>query len=273
MESIVVNTCNYIIVDNNSLNIEQLIDLYPNNIISLNENLGIASAQNIGIKYAKENNADYVWLSDQDTIYPDNYIESTSILIQDLLSSNKEFAVIGPSFIERNRNKIQPFIQFSPFSKKIYANSELINASQLIASGMVIPINMFSIIGYKNEDLFIDWVDLEWCWRASKKGYYIIGNGKVVIEHTLGDEMIPVFGKLISIRSPFRHYFIIRNGIYLALYSKDINIYMKSEIFIKSLIWLIVYPMLAKENKLQHLKATFLGLYHGIFAKLGSFKQ
>lgn len=98
MESIVVNTCNYIIVDNNSLNIEQLIDLYPNNIISLNENLGIASAQNIGIKYAKENNADYVWLSDQDAIYPDNYIESTSILIQDLLSSNKEFAVIGPSF-------------------------------------------------------------------------------------------------------------------------------------------------------------------------------
>ena len=43
-------------------------------LITLNENVGIAKAQNIGIKRALENRADFVLVSDQDTFYPDNYV-------------------------------------------------------------------------------------------------------------------------------------------------------------------------------------------------------
>jgi len=43
-----------------------------------------------------------------------------------------------------------------------------------------------------NEDLFIDWVDFEWCWRARKKGYKIIGNANVVITHQLGDAAVTI---------------------------------------------------------------------------------
>jgi len=43
-------------------------------IIYLMENKGIAYAQNIGIKKAMEDEADYIILSDQDTVYPENYV-------------------------------------------------------------------------------------------------------------------------------------------------------------------------------------------------------
>jgi len=43
-------------------------------IIYLMENKGIAYAQNIGIKKAIEDEADYIILSDQDTVYPENYV-------------------------------------------------------------------------------------------------------------------------------------------------------------------------------------------------------
>lgn len=43
-------------------------------VIYLNDNMGISYAQNIGIKKSLENKSDFIVLSDQDTIYPDNYI-------------------------------------------------------------------------------------------------------------------------------------------------------------------------------------------------------
>ena len=43
-------------------------------LITLNENVGIAKTQNIAIKGDLENKADFILLSDQDTFYPDNYI-------------------------------------------------------------------------------------------------------------------------------------------------------------------------------------------------------
>jgi rhamnosyltransferase len=44
-------------------------------IVYLNDNYGIAYAQNVGIKKALEEEADFILLSDQDTIYPLDYVE------------------------------------------------------------------------------------------------------------------------------------------------------------------------------------------------------
>jgi len=66
-----------IIIIDNTPNKDINLEKIKNDIIEiiyLENNLGIAKAQNIGIKKALENSYDYIMLSDQDTIYPGNYI-------------------------------------------------------------------------------------------------------------------------------------------------------------------------------------------------------
>jgi len=266
-----VNSTNIIIVDNGSLKSRVIKERFNNNIfISLPKNIGIASAQNIGIKKAMEMGAEYIWLSDQDTFYPADYLEKMDACIQQLKTKNIKFSVIGPAYIELNRNKLQPFIKFNPFSEKIFPKKGIVNLiSHTISSGMIIPVEVFKIVGFKDESLFIDWVDFEWCWRSIIKGYQVVGNGDITIQHTFGDEVVSFFGKKIIIRSPFRHYFMIRNGIYLSLYSNDMTVPMRLEVFLKTTLWMFIFPLWSRKDKVEHFKATFLGFFHGLIARLG----
>ena len=71
-------------------------------LITLNENVGIAKAQNIGIKIALKNKADFILLSDQDTFYPDNYI-AKMFEVYSKIENKEKVAAIVPDFIELNR--------------------------------------------------------------------------------------------------------------------------------------------------------------------------
>ena len=166
--------------------------LGENNIelITLNENVGIARAQNIGIKKALENKTDFVLLSDQDTFYPEKYADRM-LEIYFNLSNKDKVATLAPDFIvPKNGRTRGGFILFDKDSVTVIRpESGCDQISQAIASGMVIPSEVFNNIGFMKEDLFIDSVDSEWCWRARARGYEIIGCADVVIEHCLGGKI------------------------------------------------------------------------------------
>ena len=270
LEGILTNTKNITIIDNGSSNIDDIRNIKINfNLISLGNNIGVAAAQNIGIKSALSKGADYIWLSDQDTIYPHDYIENICLCIKELEQRGVNYSVIGPSFIDAFNNQVQPFIKYTPFSQRIIPEKGINFVSQLISSGMIIPKLVFDHVGYKREDLFIDWVDFEWCWRSTVMGYNVIGCGDTVIRHTLGDQMVVFLGKEITLRSPFRRYFFVRNAIYLSLYSNAIPIPARVQIFIQTALWMFVYVLSSKNNKFNYLQASLLGFFHGIMAKLG----
>ncbi len=273
--NIAKNNVKIVIIDNGSANIgeiEAIANQYGSiSTIKIDSNIGIAAAQNKGIAFALDNNADMLWFSDQDTIYTENYINDMSKCIASISDGElSKYAAFGPAYIDTNRDSMRPFVIFNPFSKNFEPKPGLNEASHLIASGMLVPVWAINKVGLKQEDLFIDWVDLEWCWRATKiHGLKIAGCGDVVITHTLGDQFVSLLGRKISFRSPFRHYFIVRNAIALGLYSQSLFINQRIEVVAKGFIWAILYPALAPSNKLSHLKATFLGLAHGLVNKLG----
>ncbi|WP_321277433.1 glycosyltransferase family 2 protein [Thiomicrorhabdus indica] len=273
--SIFKNTPYCIVVDNGSENILELKKLCSRlkvECISLKNNLGIAGAQNIGIKKAIEAGADYVWISDQDTIYPNDFLSTMLNELKGRQDSNN-IAAIGPSFYDNLKGKRYPFERFTPWKKSLPISNETTEVSQLIASGMIIPAKAFKEIGLKNEALFIDWVDFEWCWRATFLGWKILGTGKIIIEHHLGDETVSFFGRTVTLRSPFRHYHMIRNGVYLALYSPYLKWQNRLEIFLISIRWLIAYPLLAKRDKMTHLNLCYKAFWHGLSAKLSSISE
>jgi len=62
---------------------------------------------------------------------------------------------------------------------------------------MIIPTGVFQDVGLMYEDLFLDWADLEWCWRVNFKGYKIIGNADMIITHRIGDIVKKIWKKIL----------------------------------------------------------------------------
>lgn len=152
--------------------------------------------------------------------------------------------------------------------KKINPKNGLHEVFQTIASGKILNSKYLDDVGLMDENLFIDWVDLEWCWRAGKKGYKIIGNADVIITHQLGDEATNLGFREVNLRSPIRHYYITRNAFYLALNDKSLDLIHRITLFFKSFRYVVGFPILSKPH-LKHLKYVLLGFWHGITGKLG----
>jgi len=185
----------------------------------------------------------------------------------------EKVAAAGPMYFDITTKRFQPFVKkglfgFKKFSPKLGKHKVL----QLIASGTIIRAECLNEIGFFTDDLFIDWVDFEWCWRAIKRGYKIIGNADVIIYHRLGDNVKNIGFKILTQRSPLRHYYITRNAVYLALRCNSLDILHRIILFIKSFKYILGYSIFMKPH-IKNLKYTLKGFYHGIIGKLGKLNE
>jgi rhamnosyltransferase len=217
--------------------------------IHLNRNCGIAYAQNLGIKRAIDQGVAFVILSDQDTIFPEDY---TSSMLQFYKSNprRERIAAIAPVYRNINKGKIEPRVYFDGILvRKDYSIRTCISVANVISSGMFVPTSVFEIVGYNNERLFIDWVDTEWCWRAIRKGFEVIQVPDIVINHRLGDFARKVFSKEISVHtSAVRRYFMLRNAIYL-LFFEDLSIGMKLSLIHRIFVIIPLHLIVAKNKE------------------------
>lgn len=260
------------IVDNYSAECDvrvSLIDISNKiELIQLNENKGIAYAQNIGIQRSLADDSDYLLLSDQDTVYPEQFVKQMLVTFYDKQFNN--IAAVAPLFHDAvGRNNNEGFVKLSQFGfSKIFPSKGIHEINQAIASGFIIKATTFNTIGLMDEDLFIDWVDIEWCWRAIAKGYLILGNADVLIEHNLGDNVTNVGHRYITIRSPIRHYYITRNAFHLAWHCSSLDFWHKLCLSYKGMRYIIGFSLFVRPRA-KNMKMTLLGLYHSIIGKLG----
>ncbi len=192
--------------------------------VDLKDNLGIAIAHNSGIKKAIEIDSEYVIIFDQDSSIPEGFIYSLVSVDKILRAEGKKIAAVGPSYIDIKTNTMAPVIQFNGLkvNRIIPKEGELYTpADYIISSGTLIHTDIFKTIGLMMEELFIDYVDLEWGLRAKKMGYQCFVANHVVMKHSIGDRSIkvPFSNKHVNIHSDFRKYFIIRNAFFLIIYS------------------------------------------------------
>jgi len=209
--------CGLIYVDNNST--ESLLNILPTcdklSFVLNDRNLGLGKAQNIGIKRAFEEGATHVILFDQDSI-PDVK------LIDCLLSTEKQYmemgvkvGLVGPSVYNNYKNppELTPaVIQLGFNIEKSFSYTTVLEVEYCIASGSLIRKDLFKDVGWMDERLFIDALDLEWCQRAKYKGYKILLCPLARIYHELGNG---INDRILS-HSPKREYYICRNNILLS---------------------------------------------------------
>jgi len=201
-----------IIVDNSDCIARQhevgtLAASYPSIIIKqLSQNLGIAAAQNIGMQAAKAMGSEFVIEMDQDSKLPVDYVNNLMHRHAELTEKGIKVGGIGPLAVRKDSDEVYDGLTRS---------GDVIEVEYTLSSGFLMRFDAIDAVGLKNEDLFIDFVDWEWCWRSRERGYRIFIDTTLEISHMLGDGHKRILGQSIGMPSPIRHYYQFRNFIYL----------------------------------------------------------
>lgn len=117
------------------------------------------------------------------------------------------------------------------------------------------------------EELFIDYVDIEWGLRAREKGYLCYGAFGAHMEHALGDDRVTFGGYKVPLHSPLRHYYQMRNATWLMKQS------WLPRAWIGILLWRMVRQIgffsVAAPQGFSHARMMMLGVYHGLRGRMG----
>lgn len=233
-------------------------------------NLGLASGLNIGIRHALAQQASHVLLFDQDSQPAPDMLGQLLAAEQRLLAQGIAPAALGPVYRNAGATDIAPVIGPRRFysERKFKADfADFIEAGYLITSGQLIRRAALEEIGLMRDDLFIDAIDIEWGLRASACGFKSFAVTSVSMQHQLGDSQTQIGSRQVSLHSPLRHYYIIRNSL-LLLQSADINWRFKCGDLFKTLRRLLLYPLLCP-HPWAHIRAMSQGLWHGIRGRAG----
>lgn len=228
-------------------------------VINNKENLGIATALNQGVKWAKEKGFCWVLLFDQDSVINEDMIDSLAE-VYDAYPNKDRLAVIGSnytdSYTKRQLQEVKHEEKHLWFEKKT-----------TITSGSLIPVIVFDRIGFFRDEFFIDHVDDDFCMKARHKGYKVILTVKEIMQHSLGaSTMHRLFWKYSGTtnHSPLRRYYMTRNHFILV---KEYFFKEPAWVFdtVFSRIKMTILMCLFEKNRTQKLKAILKGLYHGLF--------
>lgn len=250
----------------NALSPDQDISIYSslsNSITFLGENLGLATALNAIIKVFISSASQYLFLFDQDSRISDGYIDGMINEYQSISSVDHSIVCLAPMLIDIKQLN-------TPTSDAIFGTSQSINTSHLTAatSGCLFTHKSFSCVGLMDQNLFIDAIDHDWCLRAWINHCSIYFSTKTTLSHNMGDCFIKYGSSLKPIHTnPIRHYYIVRNSIYMILWKKFPMDWNLLEGF-KTIRRIIGYPLLS-EKKIMSLKMVILGIMDGILRRMG----
>ncbi len=166
--------------------------------VAFGDNMGMAYALNYALQLA--NSYDYLLTMDQDSSFPTGMVQRYKETVNHF--PDKTVAMFGGNYDHKTSDK--PF----KYEKKI------------ITSGAMLNVSMAKELGGFDEQLFIDEVDSEFCYRARQHGQKIVMLYDIQFDHELGElkEEINIFGNkkmCVGCHEPLRMYYIMRNKVYV----------------------------------------------------------
>jgi len=227
---------------------------YKNNF----RNLGVATALNIGALKSINKGFDFILTMDQDSFaHPD--------MIRIMLNNMQE--IKNPGIISPHHKNIH-YKQYTPAS-------EIEEPDVVITSGNLLNLNAFQDIGGFDENLFIDYVDIDICFRLKLKGYKIYKVNSAILNHNEGNlKTIKILNKTFRPynHDPLRWYYKIRNYNYIKdKYYKFFPSFFKEEK--KRIKNDFLKIILFEEEKIKKMKYAFKGYSDYKNNRLGKFNE
>lgn len=255
-----------ILVDNGSegasVQIVELAGKMPGvHLIRNGSNLGIAAALNIGVRFALQFNRSWIATFDQDTAIPKDYFEQLFRAYQ-MCPDSQGVGMITPGGWTEIGASAAPASSAKPAWSF---------AQGAISSGSLIRADVFGLIGFYDDTLFIDYVDTDFSLRLRKYGFKILSAPSVVLEHELGTKQTRrLLGFQISFRihAAWRYYYIVRNR--LLLYRRYLTFSPLWVLYDARWLVLELGRIIVLENgRRSNLRAVFQGIRDGLRGRTG----
>jgi len=235
-------------------------------VIALNENLGIAAAQNIGIRRALEEGSDAIVFFDQDSrIQPE--LLMTLLQAIDIL----EPRIVAPVFFDEKRGFEYPAIRVDRWGLRTKVRPSTWGAPApvdiIISSGSAANRAALDTVGLMDEALFIDHVDTEWCLRARSRGIPIEVLPQARMLHSIGDDSINLRIARVPVHSAYRRYYRVRNALLLLGMP-----HVPKLLALREVIFTFVHQgiiLLAVPGRRQYLRYFFKAVIDGVCGKKG----
>jgi rhamnosyltransferase len=265
------------IVDNGSANAKDIGKaalVVGAHLLANDQNRGIAAAQNQGLDVAQKGDFSHVLLLDQDTILSPGVVADLSKNLAALEQGNGRVAAIGPAYFEiHSRQQTRAYraagLQIARMS--LSGETQPLASDFIIASGSLIPLAAFEKVGRFKEGLFIDLVDVDWCFRARAAGYASFISPTAKVDHHLGKGTVNIGLRRVAVHVPIRNYYWVRNALWLARQPYTPlawRLYFVS----RSLAFLATYTTLADERYLR-LQLISRGIRDSLRGHLGRLRQ
>jgi rhamnosyltransferase len=142
----------------------------------------------------------------------------------------------------------------------------------VITSGSLIALSVHAIIGPFREELFIDSVDIDYCFRARAKGYRLIKARKLTMSHAIGASSrhsVLWMNKWTTNHSADRRYYMARNDTVML---HEYGNYRLGLWALKSLVRclrLCKRILLYEDMKTSKVRAVGEGWWDGVWGHLG----
>ena len=222
-------------------------------------NIGIAEAQNIALREILKGDYEYVVFLDQDTRVAVDY--PLQIAMEFSRIDNGRLAVLGPQVV----NAVTGGQYASAIHKYEISENGFSLRKHIISSGSFMSINALKDVGLMWGELFIDYVDFEWCWRAASKGYQCGVTSHLQISHHVGQRELSIGKYKVIISAQQRYFYQYRNFIWL-IQKKYVPLQWKCATCVKFLLRLVYFPILVNGG-LKYWNNMIKGLEAGIWQR------
>ena len=167
-------------------------------------NLGVAAALNRGALLALERRCDYLLTMDQDS-------RAAPGMVRAMLE------IIGSAGQDRV-GIVAPFLVTRPGEEPGLAE-DCRDMETVMTSGNLLSLRAYEAVGPFMEELFVDFVDMEYCLRLRSRGFRVVRANRALLSHRVGRLFrVSLFGRdfFLTAHSPLRKYYKTRNRFLVA---------------------------------------------------------
>lgn len=206
-----------LIIDNGSdeitrLELQKLANLDFISLILNDRNEGLARAYNQAVQWARDRKFEWILTLDHDSEATPGMVDELVRGFQALQRAGvRNVRIVAPTLFDLN---IQEYLECPPRED----GGLPVYGGEVISSGSLIPLALFDKVGLFNEDLFIYFVDVDFCKRVLRAGFGTYICPEAVLLHQEGFKKRH---KFLWVDACYDHYgkkaryYITRNTIYV----------------------------------------------------------
>jgi rhamnosyltransferase len=233
-------------------------------------NVGTAGAVNHAWALAAREGAEGLLTLDQDSTPEPDMVARLVEGLRRLQSQGVRVGAVGPMKVDPRNRRPGRLLKPVRFLRHFETDTSqpVVEVDHLIASGCLMPASALRAVGGFDEALFLDYVDIDWCLRARAQGlrHFCVTGAR--LSHTIGDQVVDVGSRTLSLHAPLRTYLVVRNHLLLWRKPAIRRLWLASDglqVIKKALGLLLLAP-----RKAQRLRAIGRGLADGLQGRGGA---